>query len=288
MTRTILAAAAMAMFVSSRAGAQSDADAQFDARITAVEGHAAVLTADDGAEYPAEVGMALAQGDRVVTGAESKAEIALDGESLITLDENSDFQIQRMERKQSIFTLALGSFLANVKKLTTQSMTVRTPTAVAAVRGTEFGIEIGGDGQSHIGVFNEGRLEVHGREGGVQFLNPQQETSVLQGQSPMAPTPLSRFLARRAQMDAHRARFMAVRRDWKPMNIRERQAARVQVRAAPMNTGDHFRGRGGQIPRLRQEIIRRAQERRNNAAPRRNNILRKKRDERRVPEKKKP
>jgi hypothetical protein len=96
------------------------------------------------------------------------------------------------------------------------------------VRGTEFAVDVEG-GSSHVGVFDEGRVEVQSRSGGAQVLTPNQETSVALGRPPEKAAPLRRFAARRALMRAHLKRLAVVRRNWKALPAAQRRAAREKA-----------------------------------------------------------
>ncbi len=85
-------------------------------------------------------GMALGKGDRIKTGEKSKADIVL-GQGTITLNEATEFGIKEYSEEgdqiKSTGELALGKLRAKVEKLQAGStFEIRTPTAVAAVRGT--------------------------------------------------------------------------------------------------------------------------------------------------------
>jgi len=223
-----LPAAVFAAFLAVVPAAAQDAATSdhWDARITAVTGEVVVHPAGGGDEVSAEADMPLEEGDRVTTAAGASAEVALDGGSLIALRENTDFTLENTQKSSSIFSVALGSILAKIQKLGSQSLSVRTPSSVAAVRGTEFGVDVEGE-QSHVGVFDEGRVEVQGQAGGAPaVLTPNQETSVARGQAPQRVVPLARFAARRGMMRAHVTRLAAVRRHWKPLSSAKRKKAR--------------------------------------------------------------
>jgi hypothetical protein len=258
--RTLLGAAVIAAFAAAapaRAQDAGDSD-HWDARLTAVSGEVAVHPADGSAEVAGEAGMPLEQGDRIVTSADSTAEISLDGESLMSLTANSDFTLEDTRKNASIFSLTFGSLMAKIQKLGSQSLKVRSPTSVAAVRGTEFGVDVEGE-QSHVGVFDEGRVEVQGGEGRAEVLTPNQETSVRRGESPLRAAPLSRFAGRREAMRAHVRRLSLVRRNWKPMSSAQRRGARA---------GALRRARGRRLNR--RVIQRRSQEQRRREQQRRN------------------
>jgi hypothetical protein len=226
---SLLLAAALALppFAAPAAAQDSPSD-HWDARITAVTGEPVVRPADGSGEAVAQAGMPLEEGDRIVTPAGSTAELALDGGSLIALSENSDFTLEKTARNNSVFSLALGSLLAKIQKLGSRGLSVRTATSVAAVRGTEFGVDAV-EGESRVGVFDEGRVEVTSPGGAIQVLAPNQETSVAAGRPPLKAGPLRRFAARRERMRAHRLRLQAVGASWKALAPDERRAARRKV-----------------------------------------------------------
>jgi len=226
---TLLAAALAALLsvpTLAQSGAGSDAN-QYDARITAVTGDVTVYPADGASEPAAGAeGTLLAEGDRVVVSSGSSAEISLDGTSLITLNENSDFTLTSLSRAEAKLSLAFGSLMAKIQHLGDDHLQVETPAAVAAVRGTEFGVDFAADGgEAHVGVFDEGRVEVGG-SGGMEVLTPNQETSVARGERPHRAEPLRRFLARREAMHALIARREFVRSHWRRIPPGQRRALR--------------------------------------------------------------
>jgi hypothetical protein len=236
MNKRLLAAILLGALFSPLAAAAQD---RWDARLTGVTGDVEVHPADGSEAVAAEADMPLDEGDRVVTPAGATAEISLDGESLITVQENSDFTLEKTAKSESVFALKLGSLLAKIQKLGSQRLKVRTPEAVAAVRGTEFGVDVEGSGQSHVGVFDEGRVEVEGH-GATEVLTPNQETSVRRGASPLKPFTLKRFAARRQMMQGRINRLQAVRQQWKkmPPSARKRQrmkALRRRMKAIRQN-----------------------------------------------------
>ncbi|MDP3543056.1 MAG: FecR domain-containing protein [Elusimicrobiota bacterium] len=204
-------------------------ETNWDARLGAVSGDVTIFPADGSPETSGEAGMPLEQGDRVVVGDGGAAEVALDGTSLIVVRANSDLKLEKTAKGDSTFFLAVGSLLAKIQKLGTQSLRVRTPTAVAAVRGTEFGVETDGEA-SHVGVFDDGKVEVEGLAGGKpELLRANQETSVLKGAGPGHAVQLQRFVARRAQMRAQGRRLAALKTKWKALPPAERRAARAKA-----------------------------------------------------------
>jgi hypothetical protein len=212
-----------------------EAPASVDARLTDVEGEVTVYSADQGADgVEGEAGMPLDAGDRVVTGKASKAEIGLEGDSIVELGPGTEFTVTDASQEKATWTLAAGSLWAKVKSafVARHGLRVRTPTAVASVRGTEFGVEVeAGDAPAtHVGVFDEGRVGVAGAEGGDETaLEAGEEVSVARGARPGAKRRLERFLRHRDRMKRLRARHAKLRKLMKSLRPAERRELRKKV-----------------------------------------------------------
>lgn len=94
------------------------------------------------------IGMGLSPGDRVVTG-NTSAEIRLDPNgSIIRIAPNTDFTVEALQGRDSAqatdMRLQRGRVRMIAARLTgnDERYNVRTPTAVAGVRGTDFGVNV--------------------------------------------------------------------------------------------------------------------------------------------------
>lgn len=97
-----------------------------------------------GKTTPAQVKMPVAPGDVIKTGAGAEAKLLFQDESAIHIGPQTtfridEFAIQNQTRKASFFT-SIGKIVVDVKKFIggESSFIVRSPTAVAGVRGTGF------------------------------------------------------------------------------------------------------------------------------------------------------
>jgi hypothetical protein len=213
------------------AGAQEPGD--WEARLTEARGSVTLYTSESPEGLPAEPDMPLEAGDRISTGEDGSAEVALDeGAHLISLRPNSDLTLAASQRSATEFNLTLGALLAKIQKLAVgYSMTVRTPAAVAAVRGTEFGVEVSAENpdETHVAVFDEGQVEVAGEAGGMENLISNQETSVLRGRPPMPPYGLRRLVRHRAVVRKFGRRGAYLRKHWKEIPSARRMAVRREM-----------------------------------------------------------
>ncbi len=111
----------------------------------------AVHVQRDGRSMPAPVGTSLQAADVIVTGADGSAGITFADNSLVSVGPGSQFSIDRYSFDSTTHagefqgTLQRGRLAAVSGKLVQQSpesMKIRTPSAVMAVRGTEFLVQV--------------------------------------------------------------------------------------------------------------------------------------------------
>jgi hypothetical protein len=117
----------------------------------------------DISEAISDIYVPLYEGDVVITGMGSIAEIIFDDSTIVRLDPESKILIKDLTReknKKTIIDLLKGKIIAIVKKLIKEEeFTVKTKMAMAAVKGTEFIVETGDE--EKVGVY-EGQVEVSG------------------------------------------------------------------------------------------------------------------------------
>ena len=104
---------------------------------------------DSTAWQPAKEGLQLSSGDKIRTGADGMASVSFANGSQIMLKPNTEFEVtslSRSEDKNSIdykLQLNMGKLRAMVEKLdSNSSFEIKTPTAVAAIRGTVYYLEV--------------------------------------------------------------------------------------------------------------------------------------------------
>jgi len=232
----------LAVLIAAPAAAEAP---EWDARIAGVEGKEAYIYPEGGGDgVPAEVGAPVEPGDRVSTGKRCRVEIALDPDSLLEMGASSTFVVEKPETGVfARFFLSAGSLMAKLQKFSVQRRThIRTPTAVAAVRGTEFGLEVAEDGRTDVGVFDEGQVAVLPSEEGFSetLLGPGEETRIgTPGESSAVERDGGRYLAvrkldrlkrGRERMKGLLSRLERVRAEWKSMGPAERLEFRGRLR----------------------------------------------------------
>ncbi len=225
-------------------------EGSWDARVSAVEGEVEIFSegAQEGAA--AEADMPLEDGDRLVTGPESRAELALDAESLIELGPDSEFIVGSLDPRDSWFTLRLGLLSAKLRRLLSDSrLRVRTQGAVAALRGTEFSVETSGPEDTAVAVFDEGEVSVSsaGEEADSRVtLGANQETEVLRGRRPLPPRALRRMARMRERLKHIRSRRETLRKRWKALPPEKRRELRERMLQKREGRRERLQERGRQ------------------------------------------
>lgn len=144
MNKKYLACIIMVLMAVSFSCAKKEAPA-IKAVVTFVVGEASVLK--NNAWKKIDVGAELVQNDSIKTGNASTIDIQI-GQSIVRVKENSTLRLAMLYLdagtgiEKNTLDLAVGTVLAKPKKLVKgESFLVKTPTAVAGVRGTMFVVE---------------------------------------------------------------------------------------------------------------------------------------------------
>ncbi len=133
----------------------------------------------------------LGPGDVVRVGPGSNAFLQFRDGSQTTVDQRARFSIEEDKPDAITVNLTLGKVWCAVSKLAGRRFLVRTPTAVAAVRGTEFTVESFGDKKSAVEVFG-GLVSVRGSLGDEALVGASQRVESMAGRL----APVQRFEAR--------------------------------------------------------------------------------------------
>ena len=178
------------------------AHAQDDGTIGRIGRIAGELTLIRGAQsVPAGPGMAVRQEDAVATGADGRVEIVFHDGSTLALGSGTSVSIAAYAAPSGGAGRALLDLIDGILRLTLaperswQSFRVRSATAVASVRSTDWIVDAS---RASTAVFVvEGRVAVDSRAGlGGIVLEAGQGTDVPAGEAPAAPKRVDDVLAR--------------------------------------------------------------------------------------------
>lgn len=159
-----------------------------DASLAGVTGKVSIRSEGEKRYLPAKTGDSLIYSDAVKTGPNSLAHILFADGSAVLVKENSRLVLQGTPRK-TIVSFSIGEFLVGIKKkfAAGQSFKVRTPSAVAAVRGTLFWGKVEKDGSAQFAGL--GHTVAVAAKGKTVLLKAGLKTSIAPGSQPAEPQP---------------------------------------------------------------------------------------------------
>lgn len=209
--------------------------------ISEIKGNVKVLKAGETQWYPAIEGMPVEVNDRIKTLKDSSCNMELDDGSFLLIDEKTEASVEYLElteeKHSSKFSLWVGRILANISKSKSVKMHIKTPTSVAAVRGTEFAVEAT-DKETNLGVF-EGEVAVNTPEGAEAedvMVKADEETSVLKDEKPRTPAKLQEIMRR------HKERMVNLREKIAQMRARLKRIPPEKRIIARKRIVERFRG----------------------------------------------
>ena len=239
----------------------------WDARLKRISGEVLVKPAGAAEWSKIEGAIPLEMGDSVKTGSGGSAEIYLDDKGAMTLGCSTELEVSSVEQSDSIFTLIYGSLAAKIRHFLNEKfkMQVHTPSAVCAVRGTEFAVEYSRLGnETSVAVYDEGQVAVSaldekGEPGQEYTLGKNTELIFKPSQKRFRPTAISRMSRHRSIVMAMRQRVTGLKKTWRPMTQTKRSALRDQAlkRRVIRNQIKNSRLKGGAQRRAGKAVIRR-------------------------------
>ncbi len=125
-----------------------------------------------GTVQEAQEGDVIHNGDSVITGDDSYAELKQQNMSSITVQPNSIFMIQDREGssgRETVLSTTVGEVSFKFGKLLGKEPAIATPSMVAGIRGTELTVYAGEDGSSLIAV-KSGKVVVRAKGKSVDLL----------------------------------------------------------------------------------------------------------------------
>jgi len=161
-----------------------------------------------------ELNMPVYEGDEIKTGKDSFVEITFDDASIIRIDNNSNLIVSELSRKnnsaKTIFNLIFGKIVAIVEKLNQDStFEVHTKMAIAAVKGTEFAVEVN-ENDAFAGVF-DGKINFSSIKGNSIEIEKGKESKIDKDGKTENPSNLKRMLKFENHLNKMREEIKIVR-----------------------------------------------------------------------------
>ena len=216
----------------------------WEARVATSDGLVLVFSQGSGEGVPAVAGMPLQDGDQVQVGADGKAELALSEDAVVSLGPDTRMTVADLQQAHTFLDLSVGSLVAKLDwpKTPGRRLAVRSPTAVAAVRGTEFGVVVAADGETSVGVFDHGAVAVTANDApsvAETLLAPHEEVRVPRnaaaevvtrdGRAYLRSRPLDTLKPFQGRVESLRGRQEILRREWKSLPPSTRESPRAGI-----------------------------------------------------------
>ena len=144
------------------------------ARISQIDGSASTQRGDTGDWVAATVNTPVMTGDRVSTGANSRASVQLDYANILRLASSATAKVATLNRGQIQVQVGQGLVTYNVLKGSEAGVEIDTPNVA---------IHPQGEGEYRVLVNNDAETQVIVRRGSAQITTPQGSTTVNEGQA---------------------------------------------------------------------------------------------------------
>ena len=214
----------------------ADALAQSQARFAQVHGTVQVLSPGAVEWIDAHTDLPLESGDQIRVGDDGEAEISASQNALWIVQSGSEVVWEHSTSDEGFLTLSQGSLEGKVSHdEVPQHWEFHTPTAVCAVRGTEFALDVSALEGAHLGVF-DGEVEMKPIDSEeAPYVIHASEEGILRAGHPFQKC-LS-FTERMRRHAAHRnvlqQRHAAMQSVWTPLTTQYRQELRSRFVKPP-------------------------------------------------------
>ncbi len=167
------------------------------ARVSFIIGEANLMRSGQTGWENIGLDMSIYKGDRIKTSLNARVEIRMPDETVISINENTIFDVKEIrlaedEEDEMSFTLWAGNVWAKFKKVVSsrQVRHIDSPSAVVAVRGTTFEMEVDEALSTRVRV-EEGQVSVTSKDvPGEVLVGSNEETLVEKGKAPTPPRSL--------------------------------------------------------------------------------------------------
>jgi len=244
----------------------------FSGELGEIKGTVEILKDGETEWSPAVSEMPVQLKDRLKAAENSSYNLELDDGSVIFIGENTEASVEMLELTKeshnSKISLWFGKIIANISKSKNTKMEVHSPTAIVAVRGTEFAVESNAQ-KTDVGVF-DGEVGVRNTEGETieeVMVKPDEETSVQKGTRPSPPSRLylmQKYKERNARL---RKRTQELREQLKRLppekRVKARQRAYEKFRKLREKRIEQIKKNQQKRRAIKREIIKRKMHERN-------------------------
>ena len=218
---------------------QYKTEENWDVRVNSVYGKAYVKSEEASSWSKIEKGLPLEFDDAIRTEPGASVVLSLDNKGIIRIEGNSEVELSSIEKKDSVLNLLKGSIVAKINHFLdkTFKFKVKTPTAVCAIRGTEFAVEYSSfNDETGVAVFDEGKVGVTPTHANVEKYGSYEtiigkNTEFFLGPKirKMKKAKLRRMAFHKSKLLKVRKKIKALRKKWKPLSERGKNKLRKKI-----------------------------------------------------------
>ncbi len=211
----------------------------WDVRVNSVYGKAYMRS--DEAEYWSKIekGLPLEFDDTIKTDPGANVVLSLDNKGIVRVEGNSEIALSSIGKNDSVINLIKGSLVAKINHFLDKAFKfkVKTPTAVCAIRGTEFAVEYSSfNDETGVAVFDEGKVGVTPSHSNVEKYGAYEtilgkNTELFLGPKirKMKKAKLTRMAFHKSKLLNVRKKIKNLRKKWKPLSERGKNKLRKKI-----------------------------------------------------------
>lgn len=199
-------------------------EADFTGNIFAVKGDVTYQKAGASDWLPVKAPQLINEGDKVRTAAKARAEIYIRHGVKVRIEAGSTFVLNSAAKDNGSMEVLVGKMQAWIRKLSGRKLSVRTPTAVCAIRGTVVEVEVAESGETAWNLFSGNIVVSDAASNNPVAVAPNQRVVVTRNAGVTAPVPLPAEI----RVPSEPAKTKEEKEEIKA----EQQAARLEQKAA--------------------------------------------------------
>ena len=218
---------------------QHKMEENWDVRVNSVYGKAYVKSDEARHWSKIEKGLPLEYDDIIKTDPGANVVLSFDNKGIVRIEGNTEIELSSIEKNDSVLNLIKGSLVAKINHFLDKAFKfkVKTPTAVCAIRGTEFAVEYSSfKDETGVAVFDEGKVGVRPTHSNVEKYGDYEtiigkNTELFLGPKirRMKKAKLRRMAFHKSKLLKVRKRIKNLRKKWKPLSERGKDKLRKKI-----------------------------------------------------------
>lgn len=211
--------------------------AMADLTVNKVKGVAEAYVVDSSQWQTVVLDMKLKDGDKIKTGADGILELTFTNGTRVWIRENSSIALAALETAQESgglateFNVEKGKIRSKVNKIGKgNKFSIRTPTSVASVRGTDLAVEVSEEGTTQLFVF-EGNVDFNNTSGEIVSVGAGQTSVSATSGEVAAPRQMTTEEKQMGQQNWSEAKLMSAEERQQAQTAREEKKQEQQQKA---------------------------------------------------------